>query len=104
RFLQRDPFGGFAGDPQSLNGFSYAFNNPLRYADRSGMAPEIPGTPPWASPGPAAPEPLHLRRPCDFCDRPDLGRAILDPVQPAVSPGPLIFVRPDSPFGPFVTL
>ena len=36
RFLQRDSFGGFVKQPQSLNRYSYVYNNPLIYIDPSG--------------------------------------------------------------------
>ena len=36
RFLQRDGFGGFSKQPQSLNRYSYVRNNPLRFIDPSG--------------------------------------------------------------------
>ncbi|MCO5212155.1 MAG: RHS repeat-associated core domain-containing protein [Caldilinea sp.] len=36
RFLQRDTFDGFGQRPQSLNRYSYAVNNPIRFSDPSG--------------------------------------------------------------------
>jgi RHS repeat-associated protein len=36
RFLQRDSFGGFVQSPQSLNRYSYAVNNPVRFFDPGG--------------------------------------------------------------------
>jgi RHS repeat-associated protein len=36
RFLQRDSFGGFVKQPQSLNRYSYVYNNPLMFIDPSG--------------------------------------------------------------------
>ena len=36
RFLQRDSFGGFAQQPQSLNQYTYAASNPVRFSDPSG--------------------------------------------------------------------
>lgn len=39
RFLNKDPFWGFAYYPQSLNGFMYAFGNPLKWVDPGGRGP-----------------------------------------------------------------
>jgi len=36
RFTTRDPFPGFIADPQSLNDYAYASNNPIKYVDPSG--------------------------------------------------------------------
>jgi RHS repeat-associated protein len=38
RFLQRDPFGGMAVVPQSLNQFSYALNNLTTWSIPSGLS------------------------------------------------------------------
>jgi RHS repeat-associated protein len=38
RFLSRDPFAGFVIDPQSLNRYAYAGNNPVNNVDPSGFA------------------------------------------------------------------
>lgn len=38
RFLSRDPFAGMAGIPLSLNRHSYVHNNPVNFADPSGLA------------------------------------------------------------------
>jgi RHS repeat-associated protein len=38
-FVQQDSFTGMTVMPQSLNRFSYAFNNPLRFVDRNGNDP-----------------------------------------------------------------
>lgn len=37
RFISADPWEGNLEDPQSLNKYSYARNNPLRYIDKSGQ-------------------------------------------------------------------
>jgi RHS repeat-associated protein len=37
RFLQRDPFGGFLGEPQSQQPYAYAHNNPVNLTDPSGQ-------------------------------------------------------------------
>ena len=39
RFMQPDPLIGDLENPQSLNRYAYALNNPLRYTDVSGYAP-----------------------------------------------------------------
>jgi RHS repeat-associated protein len=39
RFLSRDPWPGNVSRPLSLNSYAYALNNPLRYADPSGLKP-----------------------------------------------------------------
>ncbi len=36
RFITRDTFHGFTGDPQSLNQYAYVYNNPLKFIDPSG--------------------------------------------------------------------
>jgi len=36
RFVQRDPFAGFAEMPYSLHAYQYAYSNPLRYTDPTG--------------------------------------------------------------------
>jgi RHS repeat-associated protein len=49
RFLQRDPFAGFAGDPLSLNRHACVQNNPITWVDPSGLARSralISGPPP----------------------------------------------------------
>jgi RHS repeat-associated protein len=42
RFLQRDSFGGFVKQPQSLNRYAYAEGNPVVYVDPSGHCPAPP--------------------------------------------------------------
>ncbi|MGH2543334.1 MAG: RHS repeat-associated core domain-containing protein, partial [Ardenticatenaceae bacterium] len=42
RFYQPDSIVPEPGDPQSLNRFAYAFNNPLRYTDPTGHCPALP--------------------------------------------------------------
>jgi len=42
RFISRDPVLGNIDDPVSLSPYLYVRNNPLRYVDRSGAAPESP--------------------------------------------------------------
>lgn len=37
RFITVDPLGGHLEDPQSLNAYAYARNNPLRYTDPTGL-------------------------------------------------------------------
>jgi RHS repeat-associated protein len=37
RFMTPDPLGGDSGDPQSMNKYAYARNNPLAFTDPSGM-------------------------------------------------------------------
>jgi len=37
RFMSPDPFGGHIGNPQTLNRYAYAGNNPLRYTDSTGL-------------------------------------------------------------------
>ena len=37
RFITRDPFRGMISNPQSLNGYSYCQNNPVRYVDPMGL-------------------------------------------------------------------
>jgi RHS repeat-associated protein len=39
RFIQQDSFSGSLNLPQSLNRFSYSYNNPLKFVDPSGNAP-----------------------------------------------------------------
>jgi RHS repeat-associated protein len=41
RFLQRDPFGGFLGDPQGQQPYAYAHNNPVTPTDPSGEVPPL---------------------------------------------------------------
>ena len=36
RFISRDSFGGYLNNPLSLNGYAYAWGNPLKYIDPSG--------------------------------------------------------------------
>src|SRR5881397_2840909 len=38
RFMAVDPHGGVFGNPQSLNRYAYALNNPLRFTDPRGLA------------------------------------------------------------------
>ncbi len=45
RFLQADTLVPSPGDPQALNRYSYTLNNPLRYTDPTGHAPQKPGDP-----------------------------------------------------------
>jgi len=45
RFIQPDTLVPDPGDPQALNRYSYAANNPVRYTDPSGHAPQYPGDP-----------------------------------------------------------
>ena len=45
RFIQPDTIVPDPGDPQSLNRYSYVNNNPVRYTDPSGHAPQYPGDP-----------------------------------------------------------
>ncbi len=45
RFLQPDTIVPNPGNPGSLNRYSYVLNNPLRYRDPSGHAPQYPGDP-----------------------------------------------------------
>ncbi|MCP4126048.1 MAG: RHS repeat-associated core domain-containing protein, partial [Gammaproteobacteria bacterium] len=45
RFAQADTIVPEPGNPQSLNRFSYVGNNPIRYSDPSGHAPQHPGDP-----------------------------------------------------------
>ena len=40
RFTQRDAFLGFYGDPLSLNRYTYAHNNPVKYRDPTGYSAE----------------------------------------------------------------
>lgn len=42
RFISADTIVPSAGNPQSLNRYSYALNNPVRYTDPSGHCPETP--------------------------------------------------------------
>ena len=42
RFLQPDPLVADPGDPQALNRYSYAYNNPLSWIDPSGLQPSCP--------------------------------------------------------------
>ncbi|HLB47456.1 MAG TPA: RHS repeat-associated core domain-containing protein, partial [Anaerolineales bacterium] len=37
RFINRDPFSGFVGDPLSLNRYTYALQNPVNLVDPSGL-------------------------------------------------------------------
>jgi RHS repeat-associated protein len=39
RWCSADPLGGFVGDPQSLNRYSYVLNNPMNLVDPLGLAP-----------------------------------------------------------------
>ncbi len=43
RFIQRDPFAGFAGRPGSLNRYTYVGNNPVNRRDRRGLQEEAAG-------------------------------------------------------------
>ncbi|MCO6452039.1 MAG: RHS repeat-associated core domain-containing protein [Caldilineales bacterium] len=45
RFVQPDTIVPEPGNPQSLNRYSYTLNNPLRYTDPTGHAPQHPGDP-----------------------------------------------------------
>ncbi len=45
RFVQADTIVPEPGNPQSLNRYSYVGNNPIRYSDPSGHAPQHPGDP-----------------------------------------------------------
>ena len=45
RFTQPDTIIPEPGNPQSLNRYAYVLNNPLRYTDPSGNAPQYPGDP-----------------------------------------------------------
>ncbi|NMO94918.1 RHS repeat-associated core domain-containing protein [Paenibacillus lemnae] len=40
RFIQEDRFEGYMNRPSSLNPYVYVENNPLRYIDPKGYAPE----------------------------------------------------------------
>lgn len=42
RFMSADNFGGKLSNPQSLNFYSYTLNNPLKWVDPSGHAPDDP--------------------------------------------------------------
>ncbi len=55
RFIQPDTIVPDPGDPQSLNRYSYAGNNPVRYTDPSGhcIPDECPGAPDVSYPGEA---------------------------------------------------
>jgi RHS repeat-associated protein len=44
-FLSVDPVVPDARDPQALNAYAYAANNPVSLADPSGMSPPVPGPP-----------------------------------------------------------
>lgn len=45
RFISPDTIVPEPGNPQSLNRYSYVLNNPLRYTDPTGYAPQKPGDP-----------------------------------------------------------
>jgi len=41
RFLTRDPYSGNLVNPQSLNQYTYCYNNPLLFVDPDGLDPEV---------------------------------------------------------------
>ncbi len=47
RFCTPDPIVPAPGNPQSLNRYSYVYNNPLKYVDKTGNVPEAPPGGPW---------------------------------------------------------
>src|SRR5260221_14333152 len=45
RFMSPDPLGGHLENPQSLNRYTYALNNPLSYTDPTGLDSYLECTP-----------------------------------------------------------